>query len=73
MSGAGIVHLCLVPGCGAWGAFGEGASLRRGVIGRWWCFAHWPGAVAVERPAVAPAVPIGAPPVDAAAPQGVLL
>jgi hypothetical protein len=35
-----FLHFC--EGCGAWGAFGYGVSLRTGKLGRWYCAAHRP-------------------------------
>jgi hypothetical protein len=34
-------HLCAVDGCGLFGCFGSGGSLRQGRAYTWLCREHW--------------------------------
>lgn len=46
-----FLHPCSAPGCDAEGSFGEGVSLRRERLGRWWCRAHLPARFWDQEPA----------------------
>jgi len=51
--GPHFLHPCSAPGCTAEGSFGEGVSLRRKRLGRWWCRAHLPATFWDREPAAA--------------------
>lgn len=36
-----LVKICAVEGCGEYPSFSNDCNMRAGIVGHWWCAAHW--------------------------------